>query len=153
MGLDCKMWFNFVVYSQVYRCGFWFNLFHKIKIDYVRAGTSWRQEFTCFTGWVKCELIQSEESEICDGVFEGSVIVRLVNKSTVIESGIRDVFFELTRYIVRFLLGPGWGFGFVWCMYVQNIGLVLGLGLVFFEALKFVSMCWNEKNGKLESGT
>ena len=38
-------------------------------------------------------------------------MVRLVNKSTVIESGIRDVFFELTRYIVRFLLGPGWGFG------------------------------------------
>ena len=56
-GLDCEMWVSFVVYSQVYRRGFRFNLFHKIKREYVRADTSWRQEFTCFKGWVKRELM------------------------------------------------------------------------------------------------
>ena len=39
--------------------------------------------------WVKREGIQSKESGIYDGFFEGSVIARLVSKYIVVESGIR----------------------------------------------------------------
>ena len=68
------------------------------------------------------------------------MIVRLVNKITVVESGIRDVF-NIHVIYCAFLFRPRLVLGFVWCTYVQNIGLVLGLGLVFVEALKIDSMC------------
>ena len=41
------------------------------------------------TSWFKREVIHSEESGSCDGIFEGSVIVRLVSKNNVVESKIR----------------------------------------------------------------
>ena len=39
----------------------------------MRGDTIRRQDFTYFTVWVKREGMQSEESEIYDGIFEGSV--------------------------------------------------------------------------------
>ena len=46
----------------------------------------------CSTGWFKCELMRSEESIICDRVFEGSAILCLVSENIVAESGIMDGF-------------------------------------------------------------
>ena len=43
----------------------------------------------CCTVWVKCEGMKSEESGICDGFFEVILIVRLIGKKIVVESGIR----------------------------------------------------------------
>ena len=51
--------------------------------------------------------MQTEESYICDGIFEESVIVRLVNKSTVVESGIRDVFIYSRDILCIFNSGQG----------------------------------------------
>ena len=58
----------------------------------MRASTRQRHDFTCFLGWFKRERMRSEESEIYYGVFEVSVIVRLVSRNIVVESGIIDVF-------------------------------------------------------------
>ena len=58
----------------------------------MRAGTRQRHDFTCFLGWFKREIIRSEGSEICYGIFEGSVIVRFVSRNIVVESGIIEVF-------------------------------------------------------------
>ena len=55
----------------------------------MRAGTRRRHDFTCFLGWFKRERMRSEGSEICYGIFEGSVIVRLVSENNVVESRIR----------------------------------------------------------------
>ena len=41
-------------------------------------------------GWVKGEIMCSEESVICDGIFKGNDIVRFVGKNILVESGIRD---------------------------------------------------------------
>ena len=75
----------------------------------------------------------SEELGICDGIFEGSVIVHLFGKNIVVESGIRYVFFVFVRCLVPFPLGLelglGLGLGFWGCTYVQQLGLGLGLGL------------------------
>ena len=53
--------------------------------------------------WVKRKEMQSEESGICDGVFEGSVIVYLVVKKIVVESGIRDGFLNLCDFLCFFV--------------------------------------------------
>ena len=58
----------------------------------MRAGTILRHDFTCFLGWFKRERMSSEGSEICYGIFEGSVILRLVSRNIVFEFGIIDVF-------------------------------------------------------------
>ena len=42
--------------------------------------------------WVKRKGMCSEESVIHDGIFEGRVILHLVSKNIVVESGIRDGF-------------------------------------------------------------
>ena len=55
----------------------------------MRLGTIHIQGCMCCTGWVKCEGMCSEESLICDEIFESSVIVHLVRKNIVVESGIR----------------------------------------------------------------
>ena len=60
----------------------------------------------CSTGWFKCELMRSEESIICDRVFEGSAILCLVSENIVVESVIRDGFLNL-RDFVFFLLDLG----------------------------------------------
>ena len=77
----------------------------------------------CCTGWVKRKVMQSEESVICDRIFEGIVIVRLVRKNVVVESGIRYGFLNSRVFFVRFLLGlklefigactfNNWGYGY-----------------------------------------
>ena len=58
----------------------------------MRVGTRQRHDFMCFLGWFKRERMRSEGSEICYGIFEGSVILRLVSRNIVVESGIIDVF-------------------------------------------------------------
>ena len=60
----------------------------------------------CCTNWVRNEGIRSEESGICDGIFEGSAILRLVSENIVVESVIRDGFLNL-RDFVFFLLDLG----------------------------------------------
>ena len=50
---------------------------------------------------------------ICDGGFEGSVVVHIVRKNILLESVIRDVFFELVWSLVCFSLWLGLGFGFL----------------------------------------
>ena len=56
--------------------------------------------------------MSSEVLVIRDKKIEGSVIVHLVIKSIVVESGIRDKFFEFLQSLVRFLLELGLGLGF-----------------------------------------
>ena len=93
IDLDCKTRVSCVDKSQVYHRGFWFNPFNKIKGGYARAVTRWKQGWTCFMGWVKCEEMHSKESGIRDESLEGSVIGHLVSKYIGSEFGIRDVFF------------------------------------------------------------
>ena len=43
--------------------------------------------------------MRSEESGICDGIFEGSAILRLVSENIVVESVIRDGFLNLRDFV------------------------------------------------------
>ena len=58
--------------------------------------------FKFFTGRVKCEVLQSEESIIGDEVFSGSASIRLVDENIVTESGISDILF-VCAILVNFL--------------------------------------------------
>ena len=54
--------------------------------------------------WVKHEGMCSEESVICDGSFEGSVIVNLVRNDIIVESGIRYGFLNSFLVLCIFVM-------------------------------------------------
>ena len=77
----------------------------------------------------------SDESVICHGSFEGSVIVHLISKMFVVESGIIYIYicFEFILSLVHFLLWLWLGSGYLRCICVQQIRLGLELGLGFAD--------------------
>ena len=81
----------------------------------------------------------SEESSICDGIFGGSAIIRLVRKNIVVESGIRDGFFLTCVISCAFFVKVRVRVRVCWCAYVQHIWLEFRLWLGFVEALIFDS--------------
>ena len=54
--------------------------------------------------WVKHEGMCSEESVICDGSFEGSVIVHLVRNNIIVESEIRYGFLNSCLVLCIFVM-------------------------------------------------
>ena len=60
-GLYWKMWFIFFCSHKCIMVDFGLPPFYEIKWGQERAGSSWMWEFTCCTGWVKREVMWSEE--------------------------------------------------------------------------------------------